>query len=418
MIDHCVQRLGAERFLLLDFFPENLTADLVSGLKQKYPHTEWIIAGLPLPEAVRFAGSETLALVVDCYQSHDAHALTQQLKNLLSLLPQAKLIAVGAGDLRKVQIGSFYGKGSYLEYPRGEFATGDSGLLEHSKKLIPKYGLGDIVLGPLTKLKLEESIAYVQTKSFCENEWGFKAKHSRGHSVTLLFHGESGTGKTMAAEVIAKTLGLPLYQIDLSSVVSKWVGETEKNLKQIFRSAEGVRGILLFDEGDAIFGSRTETKSSQDRYSNLEVNYLLQEIEAFEGIAILSTNYFRNMDEAFLRRFTYCIPFSAPSPEQRESIWRLACPKELPLGQSVDFSHLARFSLSGGNIKNSVRYAAALAAIRKRTAVEQEDFLWAIKRELQKHDKTLERDLVGETFWRRVATEWEPQLLKEWNFTP
>ena len=157
----------------------------------------------------------------------------------------------------------------------------------------------------------------------------------------------------MCAEAIASEVGLPLYQVDLSSVVSKWVGETEKNLKSIFRAAQGVQSILLFDEGDAIFGQRTEVKGSQDRYGNLEVNYLLQEMEAFDGIIILSTNHEKNLDEAFLRRFTYSMVFGLPSEKARESIWRVNVPKKLPLGADVDFTHLAQFTLSGGNTTSS-----------------------------------------------------------------
>jgi SpoVK/Ycf46/Vps4 family AAA+-type ATPase len=206
---------------------------------------------------------------------------------------------------------------------------------------------------------------------------------------------------------MASELSLPLYQVDLSSLVSKWVGETEKNLKAVFKAAEGVRGILLFDEGDALFSTRTEIKSSQDRNSNMEVNYLLQEIERFSGILLLSTNHFNNMDPAFLRRFTYTITFGAPVQSQRRAIWQTNLPAELPLDENVDIGHLSHFDLTGGDIRNCIRQAAARAAARKANAVLHEDFLWAIKREMQKHDLEIERELVGEKFWRKIAPEWE-----------
>jgi SpoVK/Ycf46/Vps4 family AAA+-type ATPase len=211
----------------------------------------------------------------------------------------------------------------------------------------------------------------------------------------------------MAAEVMAAELGLPLYQVDLSSLVSKWVGETEKNLRAVFRAAEGVKGILLFDEGDALFGNRTDVKNSQDRYGNMEVNYLLQEVERFNGVAVLSTNHFNNMDPAFLRRFTYTIVFGPPVMAQRERIWERNTPAKMPLAADVKVKHLAEFVLTGGSIKNCIRQAAARAAARNAAAVAHEDFLWAIKRELQKHDIDLSREMVGEEYWKRVAPEWE-----------
>jgi SpoVK/Ycf46/Vps4 family AAA+-type ATPase len=288
-----------------------------------------------------------------------------------------------------------------------DIGRADADLLRHAHKLEPAYQLRDLVLGPVTSLKLNEAIRYIQTKSFCEENWGFRKRHSRGHGVTVLFHGVSGTGKTMAAEAMASELSLPLYQVDLSSLVSKWVGETEKNLKAVFKAAEGVRGILLFDEGDALFSTRTEIKSSQDRNSNMEVNYLLQEIERFSGILLLSTNHFNNMDPAFLRRFTYTITFGAPVQSQRRAIWQTNLPAELPLDENVDIGHLSHFDLTGGDIRNCIRQAAARAAARKANAVLHEDFLWAIKREMQKHDLEIERELVGEKFWRKIAPEWE-----------
>jgi SpoVK/Ycf46/Vps4 family AAA+-type ATPase len=289
----------------------------------------------------------------------------------------------------------------------------DSRLRRFARKVEPKYGTEQLVLGPVTAAKFREALDFMRTKEFCEEEWGFKEKHSRGHGITVLFHGESGTGKTMAAEVIAHTLKRPLYQIDLSSVFSKWVGETEKNLRAVFEAASGVNGVLLFDEGDALFGARSSGGgSAQDRYGNLEVNFLLQELEAFNGISVISTNHFKNLDSAFLRRFSFSITFQQPTPELREKIWRANVPAKMPLAENVDFKHLSLFAMSGGSVRNCIREAAATAAAKKASEVTHEDFLRAIKRECQKFEREFPRELVGEVYWRKVSPEWELSPVK------
>jgi len=361
----------------------------------------------------RMAQHPSKWFLIDALHENDPGTVLRGIKTFLNYLPEKKFCFLTSGSLRAMELPSYLGKGVYLPFDgaNGE-SKNDSMLLAYSRKLTPKYELKDLVLGPKGMLKFTEALSYISTKGFVENEWGFLKRHSRGHGVTLVFNGESGTGKTMAAEVVASHLKLPIYQVDLSSLVSKWVGETERNLKAIFRAAEGVKGILLFDEGDALFGTRTKVEGSQDKYSNLEVNFLLQEIEAFNGIVILSTNHEKNMDPAFLRRFTYSITFGRPIESQRASIWRQNLPKELPLGKTVDLERLGLFGLTGGNIKNCIRDAAARAAGKTVKVVEQEDFLWAIKRELQKHGIELDRGLVGEDYWKKVAPEWEFQFFK------
>ena len=342
-----------------------------------------------------------------------AKELLPKLKLILKNYGSQRFVFLIAGDLAETDLPTYLGKYAYFsvgeEFKKAgvDFSKDDKKLLQHSKKLSPKYQFSDLVLGPKTRMKFVEALNFLKTRNGVEFEWGFRERHSRGHGVTIVLHGPSGTGKTMAAEVLANELGMPLYQIDLSSVMSKWVGETEKNLKSIFRAAEGVKGILLFDEGDAIFGNRVSVEGSQDRYANLEVNYLLQELEAFDGIIVLSTNHENNMDEAFLRRFTYAINIGLPSPAQRAEIWKQNLPKELPIDKNIDFAHLAQFSLTGGNIKSVIREAAARAWGQDRKTVSMLDFLWAIKRDLQKHGKPFERELVGEDFWRQVGPDWE-----------
>ena len=188
-------------------------------------------------------------------------------------------------------------------------------------------------------------------------------KLSLGKGLNALFAGPPGTGKTMAAEVIAGELQLDLYKIDLSQVVSKYIGETEKNLDRIFTAAESANAILFFDEADALFGKRSEVKDSHDRYANIEIGYLLQKMEEYEGVAILATNLRQNLDEAFVRRMHFVVDFPFPDEEHRRRIWGVTFPREAPLGADIDFCALAReVRLAGGNIKNIALAAAFYAA--------------------------------------------------------
>jgi len=408
---------SGRRVVVLDGFSPAETRLLYDALTPPPARGAWILPEQAtdgdLPYLLKEAKGEWV--IVDALHHTELSQLQLQLKRLLPRLPEKRFIVLGNGNLGQLSLPSYYGEMAYHRCGPGGTASAadDRNLLQHARRLHPKYGLGDLVLGPRSTLKLQEAISFVRTKEFCENEWGFRKRHSRGHGVTLLFHGESGTGKTMAAEVMAKELGRTLYQVDLSSIVSKWVGETEKNLKSIFAAAEGLPCILLFDEGDAIFGTRTEVKGTQDRYGNLEVNYLLQEIETFNGVIVLSTNHVKNMDAAFLRRFTFCMTFGRPSFDQRKKIWGTNLPPELPLATDVDFDQLGQFGMTGGNIKNCIRDAAARAAGRGKNGVSQEDFLWAIKRELQKYDRELSREQVGEEYWRKVAPEWESTQVRQ-----
>lgn len=409
-IEDCLSQ--DRRWLVIEGIDPAEASDLFAHFREKDARVQWaLVEQLRQGDTVlEWKVNPPPLVVVDALHCTDSQSLAASLKFFLKDFPQTQFIFLVPASIGNIAIASYYGKGATLfgeSLSSVDIGRADGDLLRHAHKLVPAYGMKDLVLGPVTALKLREALSYVRTKGFCEDDWGFRKRHSRGHGVTVLFHGASGTGKTMAAEAVAAELGLPLYQVDLSSLVSKWVGETEKNLKAVFRAAEGVKGILLFDEGDALFGNRTDVKSSQDRYGNMEVNYLLQEVERFNGVLLLSTNHFNNMDPAFLRRFTYTITFGAPVQEQRRTIWERNVPREMPLAQDVDFNHLAQFGLTGGNIKNCIRHAAARAAAAKGSQVKQEDFLWSIKRELQKHDLEISRETVGEEFWRRVAPDWE-----------
>jgi hypothetical protein len=219
----------------------------------------------------------------------------------------------------------------------------------------------DLVLPDPEREVLEEVLTHVKHRSMVYQEWGFGAPGQRGLGISALFAGASGTGKTMAAEVLARALRLDLYRIDLSSVVSKYIGETEKNLRRIFDAADGGGVILLFDEADALFGKRSEVKDSHDRYANIEVSYLLQRMESYRGLAILTTNLKSALDPAFLRRIRFIVQFPFPNPPQRAEIWRRVFPPATPT-EGLDVSKLAQLSVAGGSIRNMALKAAFLAA--------------------------------------------------------
>ncbi|MEA3325298.1 MAG: AAA family ATPase [Euryarchaeota archaeon] len=264
-------------------------------------------------------------------------------------------------------------------------------------KIEPRHIWDDIVLPEDVKEQLVEVGGYIRHKGKVYADWGFGRKLSSGRGLNALFSGPSGTGKTMAAGIIAGAVELDLYRIDLSGVVSKYIGETEKNLKKIFEEAETSNAILLFDEADAIFGKRSEVKDSHDRYANIETSYLLQRMEEYDGVVILASNFKKNIDDAFLRRMHFVIEFPLPDEKLREKIWAGIFPEETPLGDSVDFTFLARFKVTGGNIKNIAISAAFLAAGDSAT-VEMEHLIRATKREFQKMGKLCTPGDFGEYY--------------------
>lgn len=262
----------------------------------------------------------------------------------------------------------------------------------------PRYTWSDIVLPEEKMQQLRHIAARFEHRRTVNRDWGFGDKFSRGKGLNILFTGLSGVGKTMAAEVIASALSLILYQIDLSTVVSKFVGETEKNLSAIFREAELSQSLLFFDEADSFFGKRGDVQQAHDRYANFEVNYLLQRIEQFEGIIVLATNLQRNIDEAFLRRMHEVIDFSMPDEALRERIWRKHLPPAAPASKDIDFAFLAsQFKLSGGNIKNAVMSAAYLAATESKQ-IGMGEMIRGVKMELEKQGKLILKTDFGKHF--------------------
>lgn len=230
-----------------------------------------------------------------------------------------------------------------------------------AERLRPGVGWDDIVLPEQELVLLRQIAEQVAHRGTVYDTWGFGDKVTRGLGVSVLFSGPSGTGKTMAAEVLANHLRLDLYRIDLSAVVSKYIGETEKNLSRLFDAAEGGGAILFFDEADALFGKRSEVKDAHDRYANMEINFLLQRMEAYRGLAILATNMRTALDTAFLRRLRFIVSFAFPCATQRKAIWEKAFPPSAPRGE-LDFARLAGFQVSGGITRNIALNAAFLAA--------------------------------------------------------
>jgi SpoVK/Ycf46/Vps4 family AAA+-type ATPase len=231
---------------------------------------------------------------------------------------------------------------------------------ELADRIVPMAGWNDIIIPDEQKTTLRAIAAQVKSRNKVYETWGFGKQMSRGLGISVMFAGESGTGKTMAAEVLANDLQLDLYKVDLSKVVSKYIGETEKQLSRIFDAAENGGAVLLFDEADALFGKRSEVKDSHDRYSNIEVSYLLQRMETYQGLAILTTNMRSALDKAFLRRIRFVIQFPFPDAELRTEIWK----RTLPEGTKhrLDFNKLAKLNLSGGSIRNIALNAAFFAA--------------------------------------------------------
>jgi hypothetical protein len=264
-------------------------------------------------------------------------------------------------------------KTALSEYSQNESTLGDelwracrvaarAGMEELAQRIDAKATWDLLVLPSEQKELLRRITEQVSKRNRVYEDWGFRERMNRGLGINALFAGDSGTGKTMAAEVIANELKLNLYRIDLSAVVNKYIGETEKNLRKLFDAAEDSGAILFFDEADALFGKRSEVKDSHDRYANIEVNYLLQRMESYRGLAILATNQKNALDKAFVRRLRFILNFPFPGVGERSEIWQKVFPPKTPLDEKLDYTRLAKLNLTGGSIHNIALNAAFLAA--------------------------------------------------------
>jgi SpoVK/Ycf46/Vps4 family AAA+-type ATPase len=267
---------------------------------------------------------------------------------------------------------------------RGCRAQSNQKLSSSARKLTPRHSWTDIILPPKELTQLREVCAQLKYRQKVYGEWGFGSKVSVARGLCVFFYGPSGTGKTTAVEILADELQLEAYKIDLSTVVSKYIGETEKNLSTIFHEAETSNAILFFDEADALFGKRSEVKDAHDRYANIEINYLLQRMEEFEGLVVLATNLRKNIDEAFFRRMHFAIEFPFPDETDRYQIWKQHFPPTAPVAGDIDFNFLAnRLNITGGNIKNIVINAAFLAA-ENSGVINMKHVVHAARREYEK----------------------------------
>jgi hypothetical protein len=262
-----------------------------------------------------------------------------------------------------------------------------------AQRIEPASTWDELVLPEMQRQLLRDITTHVRQRTKVYETWGFSEKGARGLGISALFAGSSGTGKTMAAEVLARELSLDLYRIDLSSVVSKYIGETEKNLRRVFDAAEEGGAILLFDEADALFGKRSEVKDSHDRYANIEVSYLLQRMESYRGLAILTTNMKASLDPAFLRRLRFIVQFPFPDATQRAEIWRRIFPAGTPTHE-LDLLKLSRLNVAGGNIRNVALNAAFLAA-EADEPVRMAHLLRAARGEYAKLEKPLTESEIG-----------------------
>jgi len=304
------------------------------------------------------------------------------------------LAASTGGDVTRVQLSTAV---------RGQNATG---LERLARRIEPAVGWADLVVPQPVSEQLGELARRARHRDRVLGHWGMRPGGGRGRGVMALLAGESGTGKTMSAEVIAGDLGFDLYVVDLSSVVDKYIGETEKNLERIFTEASGVNGILLFDEADAMFSKRSEVKDSHDRNANMESAYLLQRMESFDGVAVLTTNLRSNLDEAFIRRLDVIVDFPIPEPSLRRALWDRCLGPSIPRADGLDLDFCARFELAGGSIRSCV-ITAAYRVAESGEPVSTADLVGAIRQEYRKlgrlvldHEFAPRRDGAGAGTWR------------------
>lgn len=396
--------------LIKDYLKEkHVDGVVISGTKQ-YEEIKGIIGPIPrhfyIPPPTIEERGELWKSFLKCASSQDEGELVNELATkfrftpgqIKSVLHMALLNSVSSSDNEKiVELNDLY------KYCR---EVSNQGLLSYAQKIKSRYTWDDIIIPGDILNQLKEICNCVKNRKRVYEDWGFETKFSLGKGLNILFSGPSGTGKTMSAEIIANDLSLDLYKIDISRVVSKYIGETEKNLSRIFHEAETSNSILFFDESDALFGKRTEVKDSHDRYANIEISFLLQKIEEYEGMIILATNLMKNLDSAFIRRLSYVVEFPIPDEKQRKLIWSKVFPQETPKPDDLDFDFLSRrFKIAGGNIKNIAVNSAFLAA-NNGDIVNMEKVVLAIKREYQKMGKLCSKSDFGQ-YYRIVKNELE-----------
>ena len=310
-------------------------------------------------------------------------------EQLANLYPLAPALIAAAGTAVMTSAGGETLQAAHVA--AGIRSVLDDRLAGLATRITVRQSWEDLVLPPEQITSVIELLARIRERGRVYEEWGFADKLGKGLGVTALFSGPPGTGKTMCAGLIARDLGTEIYQVDLSKLASKWIGETEKNLAALFDAAEAGHAILLFDEADAVFGKRTEVRSSNDRHANHETNYLLQRLESFTGICILTTNHENAIDEAFRRRLSVHVRFPMPEAEERTKLWQALIPAAAPRAEDLRFEQLGEaFVMSGGYIRNAVLRAAFLAA-DARTAIDAHFLLRAAQLEYEAMGKVISR---------------------------
>jgi hypothetical protein len=348
------------------------------------------LAGAPVIEIDRPTEAEQCALWRsalaggDALDSGDVDSVAMELAGEFSFA--ASRVAAIAADARLRPTGA---KSPGLAQLRSFCIAHSRGALDAlAERIEPRATLDDLMMPASEKALLTRLVAQAKNRTGVLTTYGFRERTNRGLGTVALFHGESGTGKTMAAEAIANALGLLLYRIDVSAVVNKYIGETEKQLRLCFDDADAGGKMVFFDECEAFFGRRSEVKDSHDRYANIEISYLLQRLESFRGVAVLATNMRHALDTAFVRRLRFIIGFPFPGVAERIAIWRSVFPAGAPVGD-LDWDYLARFSISGGSIFNAALASAHAAAADKAAVTEMRHVLDAIRLELRKLDRPL-----------------------------
>lgn len=371
---------------------ERLNAFLIVGSRERFVcDRAMLTAQLPKPDAAaqREMWRQALTRLPESSLAEDEHAeVIDQVVQQFDFGPAAILQAVTAATDR-AHLASTGESASVTDEHLWQACReqGAGQPAELAQRIFPCYTWDDIVLPADVHGQLREIAAQVAHRSRVYDQWGFGAKLSRGRGISALFAGPSGTGKTMAAEVLANHLRLDLYRIDLSGVVNKYIGETEKNLRKVFDYAEQSGAILFFDEADALFGKRSEVKDSHDRYANIEVNYLLQRMEDYRGLVILATNMKAHLDQAFIRRLRFVVEFPFPDADLRRCIWQKVFPAAAAV-DGIDFNALSRLEVPGGNIKNIAVNAAFLAA-NEDISIGMTHVMHATRREYGKMEKLM-----------------------------
>lgn len=381
---------GDEQLVLCLTLVPHLTPELYTNLIQHFLPQG---GDLPIFGAAKAKNARGIIPTGETAQFILAGTDTAERLKVLALLHQSKLVKTGVISLEHVLAGEPEMSGKLIlanEYAdlflTGEMSTPSFGPDFPAQKIETERDWDDLVLSDDLEEQIGELKTWIQYNDRLMTDWGMHKKLKPGYRV--LFHGPSGTGKTLTASLLGKYTGRDVFRVNLSTIVSKYIGETEKNLEKLFSKADNKNWILFFDEADALFGKRTEVNDSHDRYANQEVSYLLQRVENFSGLVILSTNFKSNIDDAFLRRFNAIIKFPFPDAKLRQCIWEKSLPERANLDSDIDLEEIAvRYKLTGGNIINAVHLASLRTLSDDTETITLRNVLHGIKREVEKEGK-------------------------------